>query len=147
MSAAVRTGLLVVLVINSITDIRKREICLRLTIGIGAVGLLRQLLLLIGQSGGATEGWSRLFSFLPGSILLLSSMAGGGVGIGDGIALLMLGCWLSFENTALITAGSLVLLLPASMTLFLTGKRRKTLPYLPFLTAAYLLIWMGGRIA
>ena len=68
------------LAVNSVTDLRKKEILPWFTLLAGLAGALWQLL------GNASSVWSLFFFMLPGLFLLcLSKATGGKIGLGDGL--------------------------------------------------------------
>lgn len=83
-------------------------------------------------------------AMLPGLCLLLLARLGGQAGYADGIVLLELGLTSGVRESLLLFAGSLFLISAASILLLMCRvvSRRSSLPYLPFLFLAYLLV--GG---
>ena len=132
--------LLLFLGINSIRDIRKREIFLPLTLtGIAAGGLYTAL----------TEGFtrSRICAVGIGSCFIAVSMLSSSqFGMGDALALTLLGMVLSPEELVFVLGLSFFLAFLVSAFLLLKDKatRKERIPFLPFLLAGYLgevLLW------
>ncbi len=126
----------------SVIDIRCREIPLKLLAasGIGAAayqafGLGEDFLLIVG---GAAVGV--LF-------VLISRVTGEGVGYGDSLGILGLGIYLGLWRLLEVLAGAFFLLALCAGAVLIRKKmsRKASLPFYPFLTAAYV-FWMIGEI-
>ena len=122
------------LLLNTLWDIRKREILLTPTLAILMGGVIRSVL---AGSGGDMQ-W--LPALMPGVFLLLVSIAADGkVGFGDGLVVCAAGLWGGAVSTLimLVLAFSLV---PAAAGLMRLMKRQvRELPFMPFLLAGFLL--------
>lgn len=93
------------------------------------------------------DGWLVLAGAgVGGCFLLLSKVTKEGIGYGDNWGILILGIYLGVWNLLGLLLGAFVLLLPAGMILFMTGrcKRRTSLPFYPFLTGGYILVLLTG---
>lgn len=124
-----KAGILLYLAVNSWTDLRRREIDLRYT----GVFLLFSVICQWHQ-GKLWDGWG----ILPGILLLiLSKITRGQIGEGDGIVTMAVGWPIGASAAWNIMAGSFFLAAVAAIGYRVMGKRE--IPYLPFLTAAYLL--------
>lgn len=123
----------------SILDIKCRKVPVWL-LAVGGVFALPALCL----SGGSRELFQALRGMLPGILLLAAAFFTGKAGYGDGIVLLALGA-VSKGRGALLLGISLIFMSMASVVLLALRKvdRDTKIPYLPFLTAAWLLV-MGG---
>lgn len=123
--------------ICSIEDIRKKEIQSVRVLCFGIGGILLHL-------------WQRnqsLYSMLGGiavgaAVIILSLVSGGIIGIGDGLVLCVAGIYIGGINTMrLLLTGLFLSSLYALVLLFMHRKRRKdTIPFIPFLLAAYLIL-------
>lgn len=123
----------------SIMDIRSRRVPIwMLLLGGGAV-----LAVLAGQMiSGAVKYYEVCTGILPGFILLLIAFATKKAGYGDGIVLLLVGMvsgggkglWIFCISLFLISIFSVILLLCHKV------RRNSEVPYLPFLTVAWILI-------
>ena len=123
--------------ICSIEDIRKKEIQSIRVLCFGIGGILLHL-------------WQRnqsLYSMLGGiavgaAVIILSLVSGGIIGIGDGLVLCVAGIYIGGINTMrLLLTGLFLSSLYALVLLFMHRKRRKdTIPFIPFLLAAYLIL-------
>nr|WP_027870461.1 prepilin peptidase [[Eubacterium] cellulosolvens] len=129
------SGALVMLVFNTRQDLKKREICLWLTIATGMAGFLFRCF-----CQGSAPG-SCLLSALPGLILVLTALLSGQkIGTGDGLAVIALGACCGTGAAAMATLAGLVYvciwgLIREACT---RGKKNRVYPFLPFLTAGYL---------
>ena len=123
--------------ICSIEDIRKKEIQSIRVLCFGIGGILLHL-------------WQRnqsLYSMLGGiavgaAVIILSLVSGGIIGIGDGLVLCVAGIYIGGINTMrLLLTGLFLSSLYALVLLLMHRKRRKdTIPFIPFLLAAYLIL-------
>lgn len=130
--------IIIFLVLNSWTDIRKKEISLvSVVICMGC-----------GITAAAFQGDLSLGYFVaaaPGCCLIaLSFLTAGAVGLGDGLILLSLGTLLPWEQVlAVLLAGSLCsCVYGAILLLFRKDGGKKQIPFVPFLFAGYI----GGLI-
>lgn len=118
----------------SVEDIRKKEIGGLPLVLTGIVGIV------LAAVEGIPGDWHVLLRFAPGIVCLFLGWATGeGIGYGDGLTILCLGCFLDLEQllgvcfTALVLAGVFALVL-----LFGFHRGRKTrMPFVPFLLAGY----------
>lgn len=124
----------------SVEDILKRELNGLLLTLAGAAGIF----FLICE--GACQDWQVVLRFLPGLASLgLGWLTKEGIGYGDGLMLLCLGCFLSLPQllnvclTALTLAGLAAILL---LLVFHKG-RKEELPFVPFLLAGYGISLLG----
>ena len=121
-------GVCILLLCNSIRDIRKKEILLIPTAAAGAAGLFAAFVLQEPVLTGI------LPSLLPGILLLfLSRFTGEKIGYGDGILTLTLGIWRGLSGTLLILAGAFWLASGTAIFLLIRRSVRKELPFVPFL--------------
>lgn len=137
-AAGVRfAGTALLLAVNTAVDIRRKEVLPAFSCAVGAAGVI----LRCGSLGDSLP--DILFSFVPGVIFLLLSLAGrGGIGMGDGIVTAAAGGWLPASDIFTAVSFSLVFAVGASIPFLLAGKRKKQLPYIPFLLLGFLF----GRI-
>jgi prepilin signal peptidase PulO-like enzyme (type II secretory pathway) len=126
---------------NTLQDIRQRTICVPLSLAYGLYAAARHLL------RGGLPLLPLLFSLLPGAgLCLLALLRKGAVGTGDGIVLMALGCRygaggalsLFFYGTVLAAGWGLAGLLRRRCT------AGDSLPFMPFLSAAWLLQAAGA---
>ena len=130
------------LMIISILDIRTRKIPIWLLI---AGGVCVTPALAAQWSRGVGGCVDILKGMLPGVLLLGMGLGTKKVGYGDGVVMLFLGMalgggksWMLLGISLFLTAGVSLVLLALSMA---GGKT--TIPYLPFLTAAWILTIIG----
>ena len=123
------------LLINSITDLVRKEICLKLTLTAGIAGVIYQLAYM--RSGLINV----LLSLIPGAVLIfLSVITKGQIGAGDGIVVLCIGTWLDLYNSLNILMTGMFLAALGSVFLFFLKRKVKELPFVPFLLAAELIL-------
>ncbi len=141
---------LAVLALNSIHDIKQREIILSSVIPYGIFGIVFRIWFAasgiegndIGIAGMMLGGIPGIvFGWIPGIFLILLSVASkGNIGIGDGIMICAIGCWYEFMETVGILFLGLLLTIPCSLILWKCGCTNKELPFLPFLCGGWILI-------
>jgi len=86
---------------------------------------------------------------VPGiGILLFGKVSGEQIGYGDGLVLSAMGLFLTGREVAGLLSGAVFLCALGTVILFFSGKlkRRMSLPFLPFLTAAYGIMLIGTAI-
>ena len=126
--SSVKICMTVLLVINTWTDIRKKEICLPVLFIFLAGGILwriRQGLLSMG---------------IGVFIILIALISGGMVGFGDGLLILTMGSVLGAGELAGILCGALLLcgIYSGIEYLMLKKSRSEEIPFVPFLLIGYL---------
>jgi len=127
--------LLVMLLYNSVTDIKYRTIDVLPNILAGCAGGLFRILRTPGDWAGI------LWGTLPGIILfLLSYILQNGIGKGDGLIFLMTGCWLDGGINVSLLIGTCFLAAIFSGGLLAANKanRQTELPMAPFALISYL---------
>ena len=130
-----RLILLGYLLAASAGDVRRKTVSLPLALIFGALAAT------IHFFSGDGAAW--LAGCLPGLFLLgLAYVTRQSVGYGDGVALTVTGLFLGCSAAAAILTTALLLICPFSLILLIWKRdRKRTLPFVPFLAAAYL-IWM-----
>lgn len=123
------------LLADSWYDIRKRAVPL-LLLNLGGVLVVADILFRGWESG-------REATLLPGILLVLLSRATKGIGAADGVVLCCVGFISRSKSILFIFGISLIYIFFYSMILFFR-KRNHTIqiPYLPFLLAAYITVWI-----
>ncbi len=126
------------LLVNSLKDIKKGEISLPSVIGFAAIGIGRAACL--GRI--TTEYFAALG--IGGTVILVSVVTRGAIGIGDGLILLALGTVMTWQELGCVfMSGILCCCICSAIILLLPGKNRKTqIPFVPFLLVGY----VGGLI-
>ena len=127
-------GILLILIISSIEDIRKKEIPLW---EIVACGIISGVCLIMELTGGEIEPGMIALSLVPGGVTLLLALATRqGVGFGDGLIILSmgptLGAWgiIAAVMIALFTSG----LFSGILLIFRRAGKKTRIPFVPFLT-------------
>lgn len=135
-----KAAVLLYLSVLSIFDIKERAVPrLGLWIG-GGAALAYRLYLCI--SGKQPPGWgleSLIQAAVPGAVMLAAACATKKAGCADGAALLILGAVLPPGQCMLVFVFSLMFisLFSGGLLILRRGNRNTAVPYLPFLTAAY----------
>ena len=124
---------LAVLSVNSIQDLRKREILLFPTAAAGAAGIYWQMLEVHRQV-------PILFcDMLPGLLLIcLSRATRGKLGAGDGLLVWTVGIWLGFFEILGILVWGFLLAGGAAILIVILKSGKREIPFIPFLLAAFL---------
>lgn len=121
----------------SFLDIRCRRIPVRLLI-FGGMAVAAAVIWRCG--GRPAEYWESLKGCVPGVTLIGMSALTGKVGAADGIAMLFLGLLVGESCLVIFVFSLLLISIYSGLLLVLRRAGRSTeLPYLPFLTAAWLL--------
>lgn len=134
-------GVLLYLTALSLMDIRERKIrIVWLAAGVVVIG---GFFVWEGVSGPTDAGeWlvKGLLGTLPGLFLLAVARITGKAGYGDGLVMIVLGVGFGYLVSVVLLCVSLFLLSLCSIALLLCRRVRGNtrMPYLPFLTAAYL---------
>ena len=133
--------LLFYLVILSIYDCRERKVpTVLLCLGIAVAVILCGM----GISNGRI--WYQLIGWMPGAFLVLVAFATKKVGYADGLVLVVVGALLGYQRAVFLFCFSLILIVLVSVPLLLlhkfNGKTR--IPYLPFITTAFLMQKLGA---
>ncbi len=121
-----RLWVLAHLLLLSVEDIKERKLCLMVILELGVTGLFHSVCTKVAPA------------LLPGFfLLLLGRTSGEKIGYGDGYLVLALGMWMTgSEIWRMIACGALLCVASAACL------EKQELPFVPFLTAAYL---MGGQ--
>ena len=128
-----KIGILIIFVISSIEDIRKKEILLW---EILACAILSVAAVFMSFYKASPDIIDILLSLLPGALLLLLSfISREGIGYGDGLIILAAGPALGFYDllTALMTAIILSGLFSGILLIFKKAKRKTRIAFAPFL--------------
>ena len=126
--SSVKICMTVLLVINTWTDIRKKEICLPVLFIFLAGGILWRI-----RQGLISMG-------IGVFIILIALISGGMVGFGDGLLILTMGSVLGAGELAGILCGALLLcgIYSGIEYLMLKKSRSEEIPFVPFLLIGYL---------
>lgn len=129
---------LLFLLLCSLTDVRTKKISLRLLIGMSVamicLRLLQQDFKIVSTAGGL---------FCGGIFCLISRFTGEAIGYGDSWIILLLGLYLGFEKQLTLL---MIAFLCAGLFALIGLLRQKwsqtaSIPFVPFLTAAYIGVW------
>ena len=131
-------GILIVLAVNTWSDIRRKQISMLSVVVLSVAGIAGSFL----KSG---SGQVSLLGFVPGIVAAVLSLAAhGAVGMGDALLLLALGTVLTVEELTKMLCVALVFCALTALVLMVMFRKRRdmTLPFVPFLMAGYI----GGLI-
>lgn len=134
--------LLVLLGILSVQDLRWQAIGLQLPACVAAAGVIW----LVGRAcaEGTTAGrivLELVLALLPGVFFWLVAVATSQMGYGDGLVLVAVGLWCGLWKCLFAVGISLFLMALFSVGILILRRAHRStrIPYLPFLTAGYLL--------
>ena len=132
--SSVKICMTVLLVINTWTDIRKKEICLPVLFIFLAGGILWRIRQGLLWPAGIMSMGIGVF------IILIALISGGMVGFGDGLLILTMGSVLGAGELAGILCGALLLcgIYSGIEYLMLKKSRSEEIPFVPFLLIGYL---------
>lgn len=129
--------LAIYLIILSVYDFKEKQV------PVVALYLGGAVILLLTVSGLLTGNivWRQLFGLIPGAFLLLMAAVTRKVGVADGVVLLFIGAILGYQRSMLLFGISLMLFSGISIILLFLHKVKgcTRLPYLPFLTVAFII--------
>ena len=126
---------LLLLSLNSYTDIKSREISLLSVLAGSLTGIV-----LAFTSGGFTPVW--LAGLGTGTAACICGLVcGGGIGVGDGLVLLAMGTLLSWRLVlgSFLTALLFSAVYAGILLTFRKAKRKDSFPFIPFLLAGYVI--------
>ena len=123
------------LAVMAIADLIHREVSVR-SLVVGSVAAMTTAGTMLARGGTSWEALA--FGAVPGVVILAVAALTGGAGIGDGIVLLQMDLFLSWNKVIFSFGLSLIVMALFSLALLLLkkGKKEMRLPYLPFL-------WLG----
>ncbi len=124
-----QTLCLLYLGIESFTDLRKGEISLLRSAAFAGIGIALSVL------SGDFDWMSLATSLMPGAVIIVfAALTRGGMGIGDGIAILVMGCYFIFEDLLIVLMLAFCLAAIFGVGMLLRGKKRSdSFPFVPFL--------------
>ena len=131
---------LAMIVIEAISDVKRREIKIVYLIVAGTIGILA--LVISGEK-------SRIISSLFGIAIGLAYLTKGGIGYGDGLLLCISGLLLGVRNNIILLLMGCFFSAVVSMFLLVIKKadRKTLLPFVPFLIPAVIVSFAFERIA
>ncbi len=139
-------GILIVLIISSIEDIRKKEILLW---EIGACGIISVIRVIMDIVSGEFDIWMVALSLFAGAVfMVLSLLTRQGVGFGDGFIILAMGPALGAKGILIAVMMALFtssLFSGALLILRRAGKKTK-IPFVPFLALGNLAMLLGSYV-
>ena len=132
--------LFIFLLIATVLDIRSRRIPALLFVIFGAAGIIVRVFVIMDQSQSPSI-MEALFGIMIGAVFIgISLISDGKLGMGDAIAILVTGIYLTGSGTAFTVLYAMLLSALFSIVLLALhkGTRKTELPFLPFLLAGFL---------
>lgn len=132
-------GIIILLIILSIYDIKSRCVPVRILAGAGFLSVIYAVSCIINSSYSVMEC---SLALIPGILFLAGGRITSKIGYGDGFLLIILGLLLGVRALVTVFMGSLFLTgILSGLLLFCGRVRRNTpIPYIPFLTLAVLVV-------
>lgn len=127
--------LVILLIICTIEDMKEKAVTMPVVYGFGLIGLLMQ-----GYLKNISV-WSVIGGMGIGILIIgISHLTKGGIGMGDGILIVVTGIYLGLrDNFILLLAALTGVLIWAGFLAVTKGiSRNKEIPFIPFMLAAYL---------
>ena len=126
-----------ILIINSVRDIKKRMIFPLMLIGTAVGGAVYKGLFL-------QDSWLWIvFSFIPGMLILAASLISKEqIGKGDALAVFASGAWSGALDIWKVMLLSSLFTAVFAGIIWIKKKKNAELPYVPFLTAGFLINWI-----
>ena len=127
-------GVLLIMIISSIGDIKSREVLLWEILGCFGMSFARVVMSIYGNSFDASD---ILMSLMPGAfLLLLAYVSGHSVGYGDGLLLIAAGPALGPNITVMgmIAATFACGIISGILLVFKKVGRKARMPFVPFMT-------------
>lgn len=132
-------GLLGMLGVCSWEDLRKRRIRVTLVLGFGVLGLMLHL---IFQN---LTIWEMLGGMLIGAVLfVVSILSKERIGKGDALLIGVTGIYLGFWDNLILLWASSALAGLVGFVMILAGKKKKEIPFVPFVLAVYIILLIVG---
>lgn len=137
-------GVIIMLAVGSIWDIRERQIPVKLLILDIIAGVI---LTVINRKINWPEEWYLyVVGILIGiGILLAGHFCNGSIGTADGIMLAVIGGILGYQETLLLLMNAVMAAAVCSILLIVLkrGNRKTAIPFFPFMLLGYLLVIIG----
>lgn len=134
MQMIIQILVMLLMLIASISDIKKKEIPVFLLGGAGVLALLEFVLAIVFGSFAAED----IMSLMPGALMILISIISRGeLGLADGIMMMSLGPVFGLDRAVLglMTALFFSCIYSIGILVLKKGNRKTRLPFIPFLTA------------
>ncbi|MBE5890435.1 MAG: hypothetical protein E7282_05625 [Lachnospiraceae bacterium] len=134
-----------VMLINSIKDMKSKNIYLILTIVWGLVGLLLKIHAALQSDGFVLFDWCGISIGLLA--IGISCITKGQIGIGDGLVMIGLSLYFDLGEMIMVVfvAGMLSAITALCLMTFFRKKGKKEIPFVPFLTFGTM-VTLAGRI-
>ena len=125
---------LLLLVICMFTDLKKKEISMKIVIGFGLVGFV-----ILFRDFMITTPYFPKGTLVGILVLLISHVSHGAVGDGDAYVLMVTGLVLSLQENLILLIGASVVAAVFGILLMVIKRvdRKKELPFIPFLSITY----------
>ncbi len=133
-----------ILLTGTYFDIRKKELPV---VWLFVCGIIAAAGCILRLCKGEVYWQTLIMTIMPGIFLVFLSFASGRkLGAGDGIIFMMIGMISSLQRVLFVLMSSLLLTSIYSICLLAAGKGKKnqTIPYVPFITAGFVLTVLAG---
>ncbi|MBQ9359558.1 MAG: prepilin peptidase [Lachnospiraceae bacterium] len=137
-------ALFIFLIISTVFDIKSRTVPAVIFAISGAVGIMAYIATGTYLSGGIVD---ELFGVILGAVFIgVALISGGKLGMGDALAILVIGIYLGGSGSALVVLYAMMITAAFSIVLLIIrrGNRDTALPFMPFLLAGCVLQQIGA---
>lgn len=134
---AAEAAIAIFLFINSINDIKRREIILLSAVLMDVLGFIASVLI---YKRNICE---IAFGIVPGVLLLICAIISDKkLGIGDAIIMIAVGIWQGFIRTVYIIFVALFAAALYGIFLIIVNKKHRDIPFIPFICMGQLITWL-----
>ncbi len=134
---AAEAAIVIFLFINSINDIKRREIILWSAVFMGVFGFIVSVLLF------KRNICEIAFGIVPGVLLLICAIISDGkLGLGDVIIMIVVGIWQGLIRTVYIVFAALFGAALYGTFLIIINKKYRDIPFIPFICMGQLITWL-----
>ncbi len=130
-----KIGILMIMIVSSIEDIRKKEVPIWEII---ACGIISGLSIAFGVYKNSLDMFELSFSLIPGCLMIMASFVSRQqLGYGDGLLVLFSGPALGFYDMGLsmVIAFFVSSIISGGLILFKKAGRKTAIPFVPFIAA------------
>ncbi len=134
---AAEAAITIFLVINSMHDIKRREIILSTALFMTVLGFIASLIIF------KRDIYEIMAGIVPGVLLLIYAAASDGkLGIGDAVIMITVGIWQGLIRTSYILFAALFASAVFGICLIMADRKQRDIPFIPFICIGQLITWI-----
>ncbi len=134
---AAETAIVAFLFVNSIYDIKRREIILVSVAVMDVLGFILSLLVF------KRSIYEIAIGIIPGAVLFICACASAGkLGCGDALVMITVGIWQGFIRTVYILFTALLIASFVSLCLLIANSKQRDIPFIPFVCMGQMITWI-----